>query len=110
MIEPIVVINVISVIMAVLRPYFRQNIVPNDATGMAITTVLILFISGLTPHSANSEYMDSGTTASRRNDVMYTLRLPIISFRGNRAIDEPIIISAIGTVMFPTMVIGWASR
>ena len=37
-----VVMNVISVISDGFRPYFMQNIVPNEATGMAMTTVLML--------------------------------------------------------------------
>ena len=50
-IDPIVVINVISVMSDGLRPYFMQNIVPKDATGIAITTVLILLIISVTPHN-----------------------------------------------------------
>lgn len=47
---PRVVMKVISVISDGL-PYFRQNIVPKLATGIAITTVLILFTTSLTPHT-----------------------------------------------------------
>ena len=42
MILPTVVMNVISVMSDGLRPYFRQNIVPKEATGIAMTTVLML--------------------------------------------------------------------
>ena len=49
-----------------------------------------------------------GTTASRKNEATYTFGLPIMSFSGRRAIDEPIIISAAGTVMLPTIVTGRA--
>ena len=48
-IEATVVTNVISVISDGSRPYFMQNIVPNDATGMAMTTVLMLLTMSLTP-------------------------------------------------------------
>jgi len=48
-----VVMKVISVIKDGLRPYFMQNIVPKDATGIAITTVLILLMTSLTPHILN---------------------------------------------------------
>jgi hypothetical protein len=47
-----------------------------------------------------------GTTASRKNEATYTFGLPIMSFSGRRAIDEPIIISAAGTVILPTIVTG----
>lgn len=40
-IEATVVTNVISVISDALRPNFMQNMVPKEATGMAMTTVLI---------------------------------------------------------------------
>ena len=49
--EATVVTNVISVISEGLRPYFMQNIVPNEATGMAMTTVLMLLTTSLTPQS-----------------------------------------------------------
>lgn len=52
-IDATVVMNVISVISDGLRPYFMQNMVPNEATGMAITTVLMLLIMLLTPHVLN---------------------------------------------------------
>lgn len=52
-IDATVVMNVISVISDGLRPYFMQNMVPNEATGMAITTVLMLLIMSLTPHILN---------------------------------------------------------
>ncbi len=48
---PRVVMNVISVMSAGFLPYFRQNMVPKLATGIAITTVLILFTTSLTPHT-----------------------------------------------------------
>ena len=51
MMLPRVVIKVISVISDGFLPYFRQNIVPKLATGIAITTVLILFTTSLTPHT-----------------------------------------------------------
>lgn len=41
MMLPTVVMNVISVMSEGLRPYFRQNIVPKLATGIAMTTVLM---------------------------------------------------------------------
>lgn len=41
MMLPTVVMNVISVMREGLRPYFRQNIVPKLATGIAMTTVLM---------------------------------------------------------------------
>ena len=53
--EPTVVTNVISVISDASRPYFMQNIVPNEATGMAITTVLMLLIMGVTPQRRNTQ-------------------------------------------------------
>ena len=40
MMENRVVMNVASVMSEGFLPYFIQNIVPKDATGMAITTVL----------------------------------------------------------------------
>ncbi|CUQ64692.1 Uncharacterised protein [Segatella copri] len=49
-----------------------------------------------------------GTTTRRKNEERYTLGLPIISFTGNLAIEEPIIIRAAGTVMLPTIVTGRA--
>ena len=48
---PSVVMNVNSVMSAGFLPYYRQNIVPKLATGIAITTVLILFTTSLTPHT-----------------------------------------------------------
>ena len=51
MMLPSVVMNVISVMSAGFLPYFRQNMVPKLATGIAITTVLILFTTSLTPHT-----------------------------------------------------------
>lgn len=50
MMEPRVVMKVVSVMSDGLRPYFRQNMVPKLATGMAMTTVLISLIKSLTPH------------------------------------------------------------
>ena len=47
-----------------------------------------------------------GTTTRRKNEERYTLGLPIISFTGNLAIEEPIIIRAAGTVILPTIVTG----
>ena len=41
MMEPTVVMKVISVISEGFLPYFKQNMVPNEATGMAMTTVLM---------------------------------------------------------------------
>ena len=41
MMEPTVVMKVISVISDGFLPYFKQNMVPNEATGMAMTTVLM---------------------------------------------------------------------
>lgn len=52
--------------------------------------------------------MLSGTTQRRRKEETYTFGLPIISFTGNLAIEEPIIIRAAGTVTFPTIVTGRA--
>lgn len=51
--DPNVVMNVSSVISCGFRPYFMQNITPNDATGIAITTVLISLIVSFTPHNLN---------------------------------------------------------
>lgn len=48
MMENRVVMNVASVMSEGFLPYFIQNIVPKDATGMAITTVLMLLMSVLT--------------------------------------------------------------
>ena len=53
-IDATVVMNVISVISAGLRPYFMQNIVPKDATGMAMTTVLMLLTMLFTPQTLKS--------------------------------------------------------
>lgn len=53
MMENRVVMNVASVMSEGFLPYFIQNIVPKDATGMAITTVLMLLMSVLTPHLEN---------------------------------------------------------
>lgn len=68
MIDPSVVINVISVIRDGLRPYFRQNMVPKLATGMAMTTVLMSFTWSLTPHNLNKKYMDKGTATNLKKD------------------------------------------
>ena len=56
MMENRVVMNVASVMSEGFLPYFIQNIVPKDATGMAITTVLMLLMSVLTPHRRNRKY------------------------------------------------------
>ena len=64
-----VVMNVASVMSEGFLPYFIQNIVPKDATGMAITTVLMLLMSVLTPHRRNRKYTDRGTITSRRKEV-----------------------------------------
>ena len=42
MMEPTVVMKVISVMRDGFLPYFKQNMVPKEATGMAMTTVLML--------------------------------------------------------------------
>ena len=68
-IEPTVVMNVISVMRAGFLPYFMQNIVPNEATGMAMTTVLISFTMSLTPHTLKRKYSDTGTTPRRTTDA-----------------------------------------
>ena len=69
MMENRVVMNVASVMSEGFLPYFIQNIVPKDATGMAITTVLMLLMSVLTPHRRNRKYTDRGTITSRRKEV-----------------------------------------
>ncbi len=71
MMLPTVVMNVISVMSEGLRPYFRQNIVPKLATGIAITTVLMLLTKSLTPHTLNRKYMLRGTThkAQKRGNI-----------------------------------------
>ena len=55
MMEPTVVMNVISVMSDGFLPNFRQNIVPKLATGMAMTTVFTSLMSGLTPHTLNKK-------------------------------------------------------
>lgn len=67
-IDATVVMNVISVISAGLRPYFMQNIVPKDATGMAMTTVLMSLMASLTPHTLKRKYSETGTTTSLTAD------------------------------------------
>ena len=52
-IDPKVVTNVISIISEGLRPYFKQNMVPYEPTGMAIIPVLMLLIASLTPQNLN---------------------------------------------------------
>ena len=69
MMENRVVMNVASVMSEGFLPYFIQNIVPKDATGMAITTVLMVLMSVLTPHRRNRKYTDRGTITSRRKEV-----------------------------------------
>lgn len=68
--EPRVVMNVVSVMSDGLRPYFRQNMVPKLATGMAMTTVLMLFTKSLTPHALKRKYIDKGTIVRRSNAVI----------------------------------------
>ena len=70
MMEPRVVMNVVSVMSDGLRPYFRQNIVPKLATDMAMTTVLMLFTWSLTPHTLKRKYIDKGTIVRRSNAVI----------------------------------------
>ena len=69
MMENRVVMNVASVMSEGFLPYFIQNIVPKDATGIAITTVLMLLMSVLTPHRRNRKYTERGTITSRRKEV-----------------------------------------
>lgn len=62
---------------------------------------------------AYTTYLEQKINAQRyyhktQNEERYTLGLPIISFTGNLAIEEPIIIRAAGTVMLPTIVTGRA--
>lgn len=55
MMLPRVVMKVISVMSDGLRPYFRQNMVPKLATGIAMTTVLMLLTKSWTPHALNKK-------------------------------------------------------
>ena len=64
-----VVIRVTSVMSVVLRLYFRQRMVPYVATGMAMTTVLMLTTYGSKPSAEHRKYNPRGMSNSRKRLV-----------------------------------------
>ena len=91
------------------RPYFRQNMVPYDATGMPISTVFIRFTVSSTPTASDSAYTAMGMTSRRNAAIAYVRGEPRMWWRPICAIEEPITKSAPGTVMLPNRCRGSAT-
>ena len=77
---------------------------------MAMTTLLMPTAKASKPSAMHSRWTAAGSNARRSRAVAWTTGVPRRARKGRCDMLEPMMSSAAGTVMLPSMVSGWLTN